>query len=261
MANGFLCPSCSKTSLVSSPEECVVCRRPSERYVTHPHCLPQTSLQQVIICWQYNKSAKRIISQIKTQLHYGIVKNLVSYALETARAYLPNQCVFVPVPTSQQRVRARGFNQTVIIARELGKLAGIEILDILKKEDTAEHQSGKSRKQRALLDSSQFSLKFSHSFSSDSFRRSSVLRRPIVLIDDICTTGTTLNACATILRQAGYVDISGLALFRGKNHSSLGRKSLPLKINPYIPQDEQLEQLSPHEEQPPIPPQLLPPHL
>ena len=102
------------------------------------------------------------------------------------------QSVIVPVPTSTKRVRQRGFDQSDLIARELSKLTGIKMLRCLRRYGHS-RQVGMSREQRLEQLSSSFRLAKEVNFSG----------RRVILVDDVTTTGATLEAAAGVIRIAG----------------------------------------------------------
>ena len=171
---------------------------------------------------------------MKTELHYKIMKHLAPLAAEIAKPHLPSDTAFIPVPTSDNRLRMRGFNQTTIIASEMGNIFGIPVFDILHKNSSEAPQSAKNRTERLKIDSSLFSLKKNSKLPPTRF--------PVTLVDDICTTGSTLKACAHFLAAHGYTTITALALFRGK-------RKIEQKNTTYEAQPAQL--LHPPEEQHP----------
>lgn len=115
----------------------------------------------------------------------------------------------IPIPTSSAHLRKRGFNQANLIAQELGTRYNVPVTNIIHKRKEAQNQTGNNRKKRLTL-------------SQDSFYLSHTVALPeitstLVLIDDICTTGATLRACATLLMNHGFNDIRAITLFRGKS--------------------------------------------
>ncbi len=97
--------------------------------------------------------------------------------------------IVVPVPTTQARRRLRGFDGVVAIASHAAARADASVLEALQCT-SAGHQRGKSRAQRLA--------------SVGRFTCSEVVAGcEVVLLDDVCTTGTTFQDCAAALRAAG----------------------------------------------------------
>jgi ComF family protein len=108
--------------------------------------------------------------------------------------------VLVPVPLHRRRQRARGFNQ----AEELARHIGLPVCVALKRIRPTASQTGLPAAQR-------------HKNVRDAFRlrwRASVGGLRVVLVDDVCTTGATLEACARVLREAGAGDVRAITAAR-----------------------------------------------
>ena len=126
---------------------------------------------------------------------------LVAYASETNTV-----CdLIVPVPLHPQRKHRRGYNQAQLLAHEIGEATGmpLSIRSLRRtKAGTSQARTGSmSERRRNVADA------FSCTDASISGKR-------ILLIDDVCTTGATLEACAVALCAAGASDVSGLTVAR-----------------------------------------------
>lgn len=99
-------------------------------------------------------------------------------------------------PTSPQRVRERGFDQAEVIARMVAARARRPVRRLLDRPE-GEAQTGRSRLERA---------------SGVGFVARSPIAGPVVVLDDVVTTGATLAAAARALRRAGATSVVGVAL-------------------------------------------------
>ncbi len=106
--------------------------------------------------------------------------------------------VIVPVPTASRRVRQRGFDQAKLLARQLSRLTGLRYDDCLRRYGQTE-QVGASREQRLLQLKNAFRLK-----------RTITPGSHLILVDDVMTTGATLEMAATTLIKAGADRIDGV---------------------------------------------------
>ena len=113
--------------------------------------------------------------------------------------------VLVPVPLHRKRLRERGYNQSALLARELGRLVGLPVA-----ED--------------CLVRTRYVLPQARSSSVEE-RRANVARafavvgggaqdKQVILVDDVSTSGATLNACAGAMKAAGAASVWGLTLAR-----------------------------------------------
>ena len=106
----------------------------------------------------------------------------------------------VPVPLHPRRRRLRGYNQAERLAAALGRRCGLPVADCLERGGpAAARQVGRDRAER---------------LAGPDVRAASAVPRPGTLVDDVCTTGATLAACAAALRAAGAESVSALVYAR-----------------------------------------------
>jgi ComF family protein len=121
---------------------------------------------------------------------------------------LPEQLdvdLIVPVPLHPSRLRAREFNQSLLIADRLGRhlMRPVSCTDFIRLFAT-EPQTSLTRQERLRNLRRAFMVRTAETFAG--------LR--VLLIDDVFTTGTTLNECAKALRSAGAASVSAVTLAR-----------------------------------------------
>ena len=121
----------------------------------------------------------------------------VEPALEAADALLP-------IPLSAQRLRTRGFNQALLLARQLAPEKTDSHL-LLRIQDTPA-QSTLNRKQRLVS--------LHDAFAVDPLRAQQIRGKRLLLVDDVMTSGATLYAAAHVLRAAGAAHITALVIAR-----------------------------------------------
>lgn len=115
----------------------------------------------------------------------------------------------VPVPLHRRRLRHRYFNQAAEIARVLGKHTGLPVIEALRRNKATETQTQLSRKQRMK--------NLQGAFGLSGKGRNLLKGKPagVVIVDDVLTTGATVNACAKVLRRAGLRRIVVVTVMRG----------------------------------------------
>lgn len=111
--------------------------------------------------------------------------------------------LIVPVPIGSGRLKTRGYNQSEILCKELISTGKVRTDILLRPNDTL-HQTGLDRKHRIANLKGVFKV-------SD---KKLIEGKCILVVDDIYTTGSTLNECATTLKRAGARRVIGLTLCR-----------------------------------------------
>ncbi|HMA34647.1 MAG TPA: double zinc ribbon domain-containing protein [Chloroflexia bacterium] len=109
----------------------------------------------------------------------------------------------LPVPLHPRRQRARGFNQAALLAASLAARLGWPLLPGLTRVRFTDSQVGLSAAERAVNLEDAFA-----------WRGAPLPRAPLVLVDDVYTTGVTMSLCAEVLRARGAGPVYGLALAR-----------------------------------------------
>lgn len=127
---------------------------------------------------------------------------LASYLDQAGQTVRPliEQITFVPMHPKAER--QRGFNQAELVARELGKLWAIPVVSTLEKTKDTKPQASLLKAARQENIRGAFRLaKF-------------ILCDSILIVDDVCTTGATLNECGRMLKESGVARVYGLTVAR-----------------------------------------------
>lgn len=149
--------------------------------------------------WHYDESSRNIMKGLK---YYGrrdyvdfIASELVYHARFRIKEWRPDG--IVPVPLHLSKYKKRGFNQAEVIAVEVSRLCGVRLInDVL-------FRTKKTRPQRYLDDRDrEINLNNAFSIDSDNLKQYQNIKR-VIIIDDIYTTGSTIDACARRLKEAG----------------------------------------------------------
>jgi ComF family protein len=109
------------------------------------------------------------------------------------------------VPLHRARLRRRGYNQAELLGRELARLCALPVVEGLERVRDTPPQVGLDRIRRRANVNGAFG-----------WRGGELDRRPLLLVDDVATTGATLDACAAVLRAAGAGPVIGLTVARVK---------------------------------------------
>lgn len=185
-----LCDPCAK-QLPLAPNCCYKCAKPSHSGLCTA-CSQQSPLTSIIVRTLYAGRAEQAVHKLK----FGRVSALACSIAGSMAAICPEGLI-VPLPTATKRVRQRGYDQAVLIARNLAKRTGNEYASLFIRHGK-QRQLGQSRTVRQVQLSKAFSLR----------GLAAVARQtPLILIDDVLTTSSTVEAAATVLRQAGFTTI------------------------------------------------------
>jgi len=211
----YICHECKKLLKRNLPE-CYVCRRLSPSYVTHIQCKKSYSLQHVFVAWEYNRMSSDILKQYK----YKNVKDIsgilgeifIRGILDSSFSCHLKDSLLVPVPISNARKRERGFNQMESISTDIGKFFNLEICnDLVFCKNSGEHKAGKSKSQRIGNQFNPFYISYP--------RRDYIKKfKSITLVDDVITTGGTLEMISKVIKDTYGMDmqVNALCMFRGK---------------------------------------------
>jgi ComF family protein len=153
----------------------------------------------------YSGAMRTLVHQLKYADRHDARTLLGRWLAEAGRELLPGTDMLVPVPLSRWRLIQRQFNQAALLAGELARQTGIPMTPLaLKRVRATRSQVGMTRDQRRR--------NVSGAFQVPQRARAALRGRNVLLIDDVVTTGATVEACARALRRAGAARVDVLAL-------------------------------------------------
>ena len=131
---------------------------------------------------------------------FPVLGQLLADWLESAG--LPGE-ILVPVPLHSRRLRSRGYNQSALLAKEVGRIIGFQVVeDVLVQTRDTPPQVGLSHEELVR------NVQGSFACVGDA------VGHKIILVDDVVTTGSTMAACASALKASGAGTVWGVALAR-----------------------------------------------
>lgn len=194
------CASCKKTGTLF----CDTCRAELQAYPGHMRRLPP-ALSDVYIGYVFGGPLRDAVHSMKYHRRRRMAEPLGYLLTEALDASGFVVDAMLPIPMHKARLAERGFNQAAELALQVGKLCGIPVLHGLERIRATEQQAHLNSAQRATNVQGAFL-----------WMGSQPPPARLLLIDDVLTTGATMNACAEALQRAGAERIYGLALARSR---------------------------------------------
>lgn len=207
---GDLCGDCAATVVRIVPPRCEACSQPYDTtapMLVCPNCRgePHAFEAAVAVC-----RSRGVVRDAIHRLKYGaetwlarFLGNLLREGLEDPRLAGRVFDAICPVPLHPKRRRERGFNQSELLAVELSRHTGWPVVDALRRRRYTGTQTELDRRARR-----------------QNLREAIVLRKNVddmtlLLVDDVLTTGSTLDACAAALADGGAASVFALTSARG----------------------------------------------
>lgn len=190
------CDVC-KTSAPPAAERCYRCHALSPGGRTCMTCRRASPLYAVLSATRYEGVPKQLIWKLKFERTMAGARPIAD--LIATRFEFISDVVMVPVPTSTNRVRQRGYDQTVLITKALARHAPLPFTSALIRLGQQQQHTA-SRQQRLTQLANAFRV----------VKPEAIQGKRVMLIDDVITTGATLEAAARALKQAGAKRVSAL---------------------------------------------------
>ena len=195
----FTCRKCGKP-VAPEEEYCEDCRRKPHMFYAGAAAFRYRSVSGSLYRFKYEK--RREYADYYCDI---LAQTLERFLEETGEEHRPE--MLIPVPCSKARMRKRGYNQAALLAEGTARRAGIEVREdlLFRSKDTAAMRRMSAAERQNNL------KKAFHVYGNG------VRLKSIILIDDIFTTGATIDACAGPLLEAGAKEVSFLTLAIGEN--------------------------------------------
>lgn len=194
----LLCRTCQLDACPPLPERCYKCFTLSPDSKVCPKCRCKSKLRYVWVRTHYEGAAKDLIHAFKFERAQSAARPLAELTVE-ALPFLPADFIVSCVPTATSRRRQRGYDHAELLAKEIARLTGRRFLPLLSRHGQT-RQVGAKRATRTTQLSQAYWVK------------SLLLAkgRNILLVDDITTTGATIEAAAEVLKKAGAKSVSAV---------------------------------------------------
>lgn len=192
----LLCKKCS-SQLPPAVSRCFKCQQLSSGGLTCASCSKLSALRVVSSATAYDDVAKLLVHQLKFERALAAVGPIAK--LMQARVKISPNSIVTYAPTANARVRLRGYDQAQRIARAIAADAGVPFYPLLARL-TNNRQVGASAEQRQQQATHAFRLLTPHIPK----------HKPVIIVDDVITTGATLDAAARVLNDAGIQDVRAI---------------------------------------------------
>lgn len=195
--NTLMCEPCQAVHTITPPSRCYLCHKATRQSQVCRGCRRKSSLSNVWVAAEYEKIPKKLIYKLKFERAKSAASTLASIMADILPD-LATDTLVAHVPTANKRVRVRGYDQSKLIARALSQKRRWKYASLLERKGSS-RQVGASRKVRISQMENAFSAK-----------EISARNKNVLLVDDITTTGATLEAAAKALKSKGAKSVQAV---------------------------------------------------
>jgi ComF family protein len=209
----YLCGSCIAGARRIREPFCEKCSQPFDGAISGPFTCANCGDRGYhftcgVSCFRSTGVVRELIHRFKYNGDFFLRHPLAAWlaaTLEDARITREPFDFLVPVPLHSARLREREFNQAEVLARTVGERTGVRVESCLHRVRYTTTQTRLDREERMENLRNAFELGQNHD----------VRNRRILLVDDVLTTGSTLDECARVLRGAGAASVRAITVARG----------------------------------------------
>ena len=207
----WFCDTCRQQLTKDPVYDCLVCVGQQHQDAICDACQVTSGLAGVVIACNYDRLIQRVIHSFKYKdarvLQFALTEVFWQVFVQSSLARLsPEQLIIFPVPLHPHKQTQRGYNQCELLARQLiERLPGSYLGQGLIRQLDTSSQMQLTRQERL------YNLEGAFAYTGQS-----LAGRTVVLLDDVCTTGSTLLECSRALLPAQPDQIWGLVLAHGR---------------------------------------------
>lgn len=204
--SGCVCAPCWRSIRPITPPICDRCGDPLPRpEASTPHCSGgRSAVTRARAVGEYEGALRDIIHALKYAGRLSLAGPLAAHMRTRGIDVLTDVDCLVPVPLHWRREHQRGFNQ----AREIARHLGPPVIGALVRRRPTRPQIELAADRRKTNVADAFAVRRAW------FRGYDIRGKTVLLVDDVSTTGATLEACAAVLRDAGAADVHALTAAR-----------------------------------------------
>lgn len=196
-----LCADCWTELDIPGEPACALCQRPFglDEGLAGAVCAPCLAVPPrhdgIAAATLYNDASRRLVLAFKHGRRIGLAR-VLGRMMAARLSGLAGEWVIVPVPLHPRRLWSRGFNQSVLLAREIRKHRDAQLLvDGLVRRKHSAPLGGLGRTARAR--------ELAGAIAVNPYRSERIRGGQVIVVDDVLTSGATSNACVAALKRAG----------------------------------------------------------
>jgi competence protein ComFC len=192
--HALICSNCLEYLPVIRSPQCRVCGRPSDDSDICAYCTDTTSIDHGRAWLCFIPPANTLIHHFKyrKKTHLATLLGRAMASIIQVDPLLKKADIIAPVPLHWFKRLRRGYNQSFLLARVVADNTGIAVRNVLKRKRYTKSQTQLTDTIRRENVSGAFAI-----------TENKVKNKRILLVDDVLTTGATMNECARVLKQAG----------------------------------------------------------
>lgn len=202
----YVCDVCLNSIRINEESMCLQCHKHTLLGRICKECEEDFYVDRVLYAADYDQE---LVHKLIWNMKYNFVKKmgesialiLTKYIQQHHLIMMLNlaQAVLVPIPLHKKRFKYRGFNQAEEISKALSEITGWEVDVLLERNRNTSSQLGYNKKERMLN-------------MKNAFQVIKNIPETVILIDDVVTTGETLNQAAKVLKEGGAKKVYALVV-------------------------------------------------
>jgi ComF family protein len=203
-----LCERCERGLPRLRRPQCTRCAEPNSPLVCRRCSANTPAFDRIIAPYLAQGSARELVHRLKYNDARAYAERIAGLLADFLRYESVSGDLIVPVPLHPSKERRRGYNQSGLIAQDLGRLMGIEVdarsLRRVRKGAAQVTASTAHERRTGVQDA----------FECEPVGASPIAGARVLLVDDVVTTGATMSDCARALKAAGAETVLGVAFTR-----------------------------------------------
>lgn len=218
------CEDCQKRVLIISPQICELCGQPQHNQGLCSRCKKSPPPYSALISWAtFSGPVRQVLLRLKYHHDLGLGEVLSRSLIYYLQGLEWEIDMIVSIPLGVARLKRRGYNQADLIARPLASGSGYlyNKTAVIRERETLSQVGLTVSQRKSNMDGA---------FRADPLR---VANRSILIVDDVSTSGATIEACTAAVLQAGARKVYGLTLAKTvqTNNTFSDKDSYPIRYS------------------------------